>query len=315
MYLLIGCTVYHALYIDHDYGQNDGTFENEHRDLAKRLFLDAMAVDADDVRRVSTNGVYLHYPFQAKLSEDVTKTVDVVLMDVRYFSKQDGSLDILGEEQWEWLEYTLRNRAKGELTLLVSGIQIMPISRNKTSESWSRFDESQRRLLGLVNAIKLEKRREIVLISADVHRGEIMKMVCKSSGPSGSGTYYNELTEVTSSGLTHSIGEDAPLSIRHFVKLLHRLESDGISECLWREMNVGEIEVVWREDLGGIERVKISILDQEMQTQCASTLHPMVNENKGWHQVLSDREYVPLLETEGMLCYGAKQQYTENQKY
>ena len=28
-----------------------------------------------------------------------------------------------------------------------------------------------------------------------------------------------------------------------------------------------------------------------------------------------ETEYVPLLETEGMVCYGAKQQYTENQKY
>ena len=294
---------------DHDYGQNDGTFHNEHRELAKRLYLDAMDINQNDPRRTSTNGVYHYYPLQIQVGDGTVKTIDIILLDVRYFAKENGDEDILGNEQWKWLENLLFEQLDGDLTLIVSGIQMMPISRIKTSETWARFPASQRRLFAMVHRMKVERQKEVLLISGDVHRGEIMKMVCGSQGT------YTEIMEVTSSGLTHSVGDDASFIIRNFVKLLHLMESDGITECLWRGINFGEIEIEWNSDMEGIHKIQVSILDDAMKTKCETVIVPMVNENDEWDMMLAKEGLIPLMEMDGVFCYGASQQYTENEKY
>ena len=275
--------------------------------MAKKLFLDAMDVDITDDRR-QRRGVYHHFPLQAG-----PKVIDFIFLDIRYFAKEDGKENILGNEQWKWLESLFENGSSGDLVVIASGIQILPISRIKTSEGWHRFADSQKRLFSLINKFKIEKQKDILLISGDVHRGEIMKTVCKYEHESG--VYFNEFLEVTSSGLTHSIGDDAPFIIRNFVRLLHWMDSDGITECLWRGINFGEIKIEWEGNYEKIKNVKIEILDNEMNTQCSHDMKPMVNSEKYWHQILQNDALATLMSTDKMICYGANRQYTVNEKY
>eukprot|EP01084_Bolivina_argentea_P008865 16572_1 len=298
-----------SIWDDHDYGQNDGTYKNKYRELAKELYLNAMDIDTNDIRR-QRNGLYYYYPLKVKLTDNITKIIDIILLDIRYFAKQDGELNILGNEQWIWLEDILMNKLHGDLTLIASGIQITPISRIKTAETWARYPESQKRLFKLINEIKVKKKQEIILISGDVHRGEIMKVVCQY------GNYFNEFTEVTSSGLTHSIGDDAPFVIRNLVKISHILDTDGITECLWRGMNVGEIDIEWNDNGNGIRNVNVSILDDKMNVKCVSEIQPMINSNKEWYKELNENKYAYLLKiSDDLECFGAVEQFTENDKY
>ncbi|CBZ50893.1 conserved hypothetical protein [Neospora caninum Liverpool] len=96
--------------------------------------------------------------------------------------------DLLGEEQWRWLESQLTN-STASVHLVVSSIQVstsLPIV-----ESWGHFPRARQRL---INLLERTKPAGLVFLSGDVHFGEI------------SGDERNIL-EITSSGMTHTAGD------------------------------------------------------------------------------------------------------------
>nr|PIM01974.1 phosphodiesterase/alkaline phosphatase D family protein [Toxoplasma gondii COUG] len=96
--------------------------------------------------------------------------------------------DILGEEQWRWLEAQLTN-STASVHLIVSSIQVsttLPLV-----ESWGHFPRAKQRLIDLLESTKPAG---VLFLSGDVHFGEI------------SGSERNVL-EVTSSGMTHTAGD------------------------------------------------------------------------------------------------------------
>ena len=110
--------------------------------------------------------------------------------------------DMLGEEQWRWLEEELRggrggegngaeeegNGGKASVHLLVSTVQVL--TRNPFVESWLHFPRSKARLLRLLLKYRPSG---LLLLSGDVHFAEL-------TGGRGDA----EALEVTSSGMTHS---------------------------------------------------------------------------------------------------------------
>ena len=94
--------------------------------------------------------------------------------------------EILGEEQWTWLEKELLH-STSSLNVVVSSIQIL--TTNPLVESWGHFPVEKRRLVSLLSSPAINS-MSVVLLSGDVHHAEF--------------SHAGDILEVTSSGLTHS---------------------------------------------------------------------------------------------------------------
>ncbi len=184
---------------DHDYGINDGDKTYPRKAESKKLALDFLGVDEEAEVRKRT-GLYQSYTY----SHD-SVDLRLILLDCRYFRDpitkgQDGYIsdaaaDILGEQQWNWLETELDKDE--DVLIVVSGIQV--IAEEHRYEKWANFPTSRQRLFDLLNQDEADK---VILLSGDRHIGEMASINV------GEKIIY----EVTSSGLTHSyenVGHEA----------------------------------------------------------------------------------------------------------
>ena len=177
---------------DHDYGVNDGGKNFEFKEESSQLALDFLDYSEDaEVRK--RPGVYNHKTFESS-----HRTVEFVLLDTRYFRDDTEKIkgvgytinelgDILGEEQWTWLE----EQVNKPMDYLVIGSSIQVIPEDHIYEKWSNFPASRTRLLDLLSKAKAEK---VLILSGDRHLAEISEIVWKD----------RKIIEVTSSGMTHS---------------------------------------------------------------------------------------------------------------
>ena len=138
---------------DHDYGMNDLGADWIGREEAQRHFLDFYGEPAGSPRR-QRPGIYSSYRFGPP-----GRVVQVILLDTRYFRSplrrgefreadwvdgrrgpyvpsEDPNATVLGAAQWAWLEEVLRQPA--ELRLLVSSIQVIPMTIASRSGATSR---------------------------------------------------------------------------------------------------------------------------------------------------------------------------------
>eukprot|EP00922_Rhytidocystis_sp_ex-Travisia-forbesii_P056352 GHVS01083441.1.p1 GENE.GHVS01083441.1~~GHVS01083441.1.p1 ORF type:complete len:708 (-),score=89.74 GHVS01083441.1:261-2360(-) len=257
---------------DHDYGLNDGGKHHKHKDRAQKLFLDFLGISKDDIIRRNRRGVYSAHLFGSEASQQVK----LILLDTRFHrdnhfipslgSYIDNGLvacvaaairwatkfvgvgvdydgDLLGEEQWAWLEAQLTYGSEGgdegvgspcdesaAVHVIVSSIQIM--TGFSVVESWGHFPRARRRLF---NLLKKTKPRGLVFLSGDVHYGEILGEV-------------NGVSEITSSGLTHSLGGELLASpIMGWGMLLNsfgdtRDHAVGISKAVYTGKNFGLLD-------------------------------------------------------------------------
>lgn len=171
---------------DHDYGKNDAGKEFPAKELAQTMFLDFFEVPADSPRR-QRNGVYSsedHGPDGRK--------VRIILLDARYHRDPPGpDADMLGEEQWQWLEEQLVD-SPAQVHLLVSGIQVLPSEHR--FEKWENHPQAKARLLAL---LAREDVPPVILLSGDRHLAEISLDETSVGYP---------LHEITSSSLNASFG-------------------------------------------------------------------------------------------------------------
>ncbi len=186
-----------GIWDDHDYGLNDGGKEYPMRDESKKLMFEFLGVAADHPDR-KHNGAYQSYTFGEN-----GKKVKVILLDSRYFRDKpvrSGNAyapnltgTILGEAQWKWLAKELDD-PQIDLFLIGNGIQVIPIEHR--FEKWNNFPNERKRLLDLI----VEKQpKGVVLLSGDRHIAEVSQIELP-------GLPY-PLTEITSSGLTHTYEE------------------------------------------------------------------------------------------------------------
>lgn len=213
-----------GIWDDHDYGQNDGGKHFEVKADAQQLLLDFLDVPKKaEVRK--TGGIYQSY-----MIGQGDKTIKFILLDTRYFRDDlqpnptrspryiiNETGDILGEQQWKWLEQELE-KSTATFNIICSSIQVLP--EEQMFEKWANFPIARQRLLALI--AKTQPKNPIIL-SGDRHIAEVSKI--KIDG------LEKPLYEVTSSGLTHAytnanaksepnqyrIGE--LINVRHFAVL------------------------------------------------------------------------------------------------
>ncbi len=179
---------------DHDYGDNDAGSEFPLKRYSKNIFWDFMGVPSESALRLQ-DGVY-----RSEIWDIGSKKVKLINLDTRYnrdpliqnsyheYIPTEG--DMLGEAQWMWLEKELTDASDFDAVVIANGTQVL--SDKHRFEKWANFPKSRTRLLKLLEDSPIPKK---VLISGDRHFGEISQIIL----PSGA-----LVTEVTSSGLTHS---------------------------------------------------------------------------------------------------------------
>jgi len=219
---------------DHDYGINDGGKFFPKKEQSKKLALDFLGVPADAKVRKHP-GIYNSYEYGPK-----GKKVKVFLLDTRSFrdtvilSSVPGRRydpnptgDILGEQQWKWLEKELKN-TDADLNIIVSSIQFL--ANDHYWEKWGNFPAARQRMIDL---LLKTKPHNTFFISGDRHIGEVSRTTI-------TGLPY-ALYDFTSSGLTHTWEEarDEKNSLR-------------IGQLIVQK-NYGVIRISWNENLPNLE--------------------------------------------------------------
>ena len=185
----------YGIYDDHDYGKNDAGKEWEIKAEAKSLAADFFDIPTDAPVR-QRDGLYQAYDISG-----AGLTVRLILLDTRYFRDPltpstvpgerytpDPSADVLGEEQWAWLENELRS-STADAHLIVSSIQVIPSEHGW--EKWANMPAARERLLALIQSTRPNLP---ILLSGDRHLGEISRI--------DRGGY--SIFELTSSSLTNA---------------------------------------------------------------------------------------------------------------
>lgn len=181
---------------DHDYGANNAGKEYPKRAESQQLLLDFLGVPADSPRR-TREGVYASHTYGPP-----GRQVKVILLDTRFHRDSIGSGgDVLGEEQWAWLERELRG-SRAQVHLIGSSIQVVP--EEQRFEKWANFPASRERLFRLVGETRAPG---VVFISGDRHIAEISRVDGTAAG--------YPVYDVTSSGMTHTWRRDEPEANRH----------------------------------------------------------------------------------------------------
>jgi alkaline phosphatase D len=161
---------------DHDYGLNDGGKHFAFRRLSERIHERFWGLADKDVG--AWPGTYYSRSFGPEgqrtqiimldtrfFRSDLTDTDDVsVKGKERYIPSSDPNQDMLGNDQWTWLENELQKPA--DLRLIVSSIQV--ISDAHGWEAWSRLPAERERLYSLINETGANG---VVFVSGDRHTG------------------------------------------------------------------------------------------------------------------------------------------------
>ncbi len=173
-----------GIWDDHDYGENNSGKWFQTKAASQQLLLDFLDEPRESLRR-HRQGIYTSYNFGPAGNQ-----VKILLLDNRYHADLPGpDGDLLGAEQWQWLESELLN-SRAQLNLIVSGIQFL--SEEHRHEKWANFPKSRNRLLNFIHQNKISG---VLFLSGDRHIHEI-------SIKDDDDTPY-PLVDITSSGLTH----------------------------------------------------------------------------------------------------------------
>ncbi|HHB52408.1 MAG TPA: alkaline phosphatase family protein [Saprospiraceae bacterium] len=235
---------------DHDYGVNDGGAGYPKKEESKEELMDFLDIPANaSVRK--HEGAYNSYEFGQG-----HRKVKIYLLDNRYFKDKlepdtvtvnryiknlTGS--ILGEQQWNWLENEIKN-SDASINLFVSGIQIIP--DDQPFEKWGDFPNERTRFLKLLERYKP---KNPVILSGDRHLAEISEY-----------TYLDfsaQVTEVTSSGLTHSY-EGADEKNAYRLGELYDGKNFGMLKITWGGSKV--LMTIFIYDIGGKQIIEHGII-------------------------------------------------------
>lgn len=183
-----------GIWDDHDYGINDGGAGYRQKTESQQHFLDFIG-EPDHTLRRKQAGIYTSY-----MKEVGDLQVKIILLDTRYhrdtlFKKKRAYLpneegDILGGQQWQWLEKQLKT-SKADVNIIASSIQVIP--EQHAYEKWANFPNARQRLFNLVAE---SKARGVLFLSGDRHIAEFSKIELSSPN--------YPLYDLTSSGLTHT---------------------------------------------------------------------------------------------------------------
>ncbi|MDE2566837.1 MAG: alkaline phosphatase family protein, partial [Burkholderiales bacterium] len=254
-----------AMWDDHDYGDDDAGGDYPYKRLSQQLFCDEWGEAPDSPRR-RRSGVY-----QAWRVACGGRVLQVLMPDLRfnrtplladparrlgyralmagvaagrrepvpgwYRPNPDPAASLLGAEQWAWLERQLAQPA--DLRLLVSTVQFA--AEGTGWEGWANFPLERQRLFDLIRRHRAEG---IVIVSGDMHYGELSRMDVPGLYP---------LWDLTSSGLTEVWDVPTPNTRR--------------ASAVVAEPNFGLIEIDWQAS-----RVALSVRGVDGGARLAHTL-------------------------------------------
>ena len=224
-----------GVYDDHDYGINDGGKEYAKRAESKDLLMEFLGVPAEDPSR-SREGAYSSH----SLAVD-GHTIKIILLDTRYFRDPlmkdkatnhnipNPTGDILGENQWTWLEQELSD-PKADLFVVGSSIQV--ISEEHRYEKWGNFPTARQRLLDL---LVTAQPKALFFISGDRHIAEYSKMDLE-------GLPY-PLYDFTASGLTHTWSSIREETNQYRVQELIAKKNFGLLNIQWTPKPIVTLEM------------------------------------------------------------------------
>ncbi|TDH70778.1 hypothetical protein CCR75_001207 [Bremia lactucae] len=247
-----------GIWDDHDYGINDGGKFYSYREQSQQLFLDFIGEPIDSPRR-KQEGIYTSYTIGSR-----DQTIKFILVDNRYNRDNYGADGgkFLGETQWHWLENELIT-STAAFNVIVSGVQILPGDRYPFAECWNRFPKERERFLKLLLS---SQAKGIILLSGDVHFSEINQVVCTAGA--------NTITEITSSGMTHSWMEFHVPSIRYimalaftYANLLLPWEFRPTQKSFYGHLNWGSIDFDWNAKPYPVAIVKTRGADDQVKLQ------------------------------------------------
>ncbi|MCC2617775.1 alkaline phosphatase family protein [Aestuariibacter halophilus] len=204
----------HAIWDDHDYGENDAGAEYPQKEASRQIMLNFWGAPKDSPRRSRPDGIYTDF-----FIGEGEQRIHVILPDLRwnraplngmgkieyvlkrrpdnrgpYSPSEDPTASMLGEAQWQWLENAIKQPAA--LTIIGSSLQVLPDFTGW--EAWVNFPADRQRLF---NVIRENNINGVMLISGDTHWGEISRYDTELDYP---------LWEVTSSGLTEEWKQISP---------------------------------------------------------------------------------------------------------
>jgi alkaline phosphatase D len=187
---------------DHDFGANDAGRDFPFRRLAERIHERFWGLENEDV------GAYPGTYYARTFGPEGQRT-QVIVLDTRFFRSPltptdawnqkgkerympsaDPEQDMLGNDQWTWLENRLQDSA--DLRLIVSSIQVLPTVHGY--EAWSTMPIEQQRLYRLVSETEA---KGVVFVSGDRHTGFLYSSDTALPYP---------VSEITASSLNVSYG-------------------------------------------------------------------------------------------------------------
>ena len=263
-------------YDDHDYGLNNAGAELEHKDLGAQLALDFLGEPAGSERRqqvASRGDIHAAYTYgppgrrtrlillDTRYSREALPDVDLVTK--RGLEGLETPGDVLGEEQWAWLEAQLTHEPRANLTIIGSSVPVLPglsafLMGADLCEGWHRFPVARARLLRLLARTGTTG---VIFLGGDYHFGLIDEWDAQCS-PLG----YPTL-DVVSSGMTHAVMDVLPFKgsrlWRWFVtgkQCPSRAIGLPFERPLYLDLNWGMVEVDWHAAGGAM--VSVSVRDE-----------------------------------------------------
>ena len=229
---------------DHDYGANDAGREFPFRRLAERIHERFWGLENEDAG--AWPGTYYARSFGPE-----GQRVQVIMLDTRFFrspltptdewgkkgkeryvpSASEGQ-DMLGNDQWTWLENQLQDPA--DLRLIVSSIQVLPTDGHGF-EAWSRLPAEQERLYSLISETEAEG---VVFVSGDRHTAFLYKDEAALPYPA---------YELTASSLNASFAETSAEMDRAQIGAGYALQNFGAIDIDW---NSGTVRLAIKSDTG-----------------------------------------------------------------
>lgn len=220
-----------ATWDDHDYGLDDGGYDNPNISLAKKYFLNFFGAN--------------HYPniqahkgvYSSRIIGPEGKKVQIIFLDTRTFRSKlthakpgnpegyqryrpsfDPNQRMLGEKQWQWLKQQLKKPA--QIRIIASSIQFL--AENHGYERWGNLPREKARFFDL---LKQTKANGVIIISGDRHQGGIYHKVGKTPYP---------IYEITASSINKAIPHPTP-----------EMDNTQLGNLI-REPNFGFIEIDWK---------------------------------------------------------------------
>lgn len=153
-----------ATWDDHDFGLNDAGKDYRFKKESKEMF--RAFWNLEEAIPAAQEGIYY-----ARTFDIGGKTLQIIMLDGRYNrDAPDGTGDVLGETQWNWLEKQLKVAAN--LRILVSGFQIL-LNKEAGSETWDKFPKAKSRLFETVRKTSAEN---VIFLTGDQHYGEVSRL-------------------------------------------------------------------------------------------------------------------------------------------